>query len=308
MTAGSGEFEPVLTWNVVADVQEVLSYPFMVHAVQAGTIVAVLAALIGWFMVLRRQSFTGHTLAVVGFPGAAGAVLVGASATAGFFAFSLAAAVVIGLVPATARGLGTESAVTGTVQATALGLGFWFSSLYSGFAGGASALLFGNFLGITAGQVRALLAVAVGVVAVLAVIGRQLLFASLDPQVARVRGVPVRGLSLVFLLLLAAAAAEVAQITGTLLVFALLVGPAACAQALTARPAVGLAVAIVVGVLVTWVALFLAYYRPYPIGFFLTSLAFTAYLAAVGVARRRRRRPVTAPVAARVGAALRSGG
>ncbi|MGZ4625904.1 MAG: metal ABC transporter permease [Kineosporiaceae bacterium] len=283
-------FAPALGWNLLADVRELFTYAFMINAVEAGSVVAVLAAGVGWFMVLRRQSFTGHTLAVIGFPGAAGALVLGISATLGFFAFAIAGALVIAAVRSESRmGFRTESAVTGTIQAAALACGFWFSSLYGGFSGGASALLFGSFLGITAGQVQALSAVAVIVLALLAVVGRPLLFASVDPSVAVARGVAVRALSVAFLLLLAITAAAVAQITGTLLVFALLVAPAATAQRLTARPVLGLGLAMVIGLAVTWTALFLAYYVPYPIGFFLTSTAFTAYLMASLTSRLRRR-------------------
>jgi len=132
-----------------------------------------------------------------------------------------------------------------------------------------------------------LLVVAAGAITVLAVIGRPLLFASIDPSVAAARGVPVKALSVVFLVLLAVAAAEVSQITGTLLVFALLVVPAATAQLVTARPGRGLAITVLVAVAVTWVALFIAYFSPYPIGFFLTTLAFLTYLAAVCFRRLR---------------------
>ncbi len=286
MTVAVG-LEPELTWNLVADVRQVLVYPFMVNAFRAGTIVAVLAGLVGWFMVLRRQSFAGHTLALVGFPGAAGAVLLGASATAGFFAFTVAAALVIALVPAAGRGSGEESAVTGTVQAFALACGYLFVSLSGGFLNEANALLFGSFLGITERQVLVLLLAALGAVAVLAVIGRPLLFASVDPAVAAARGVPVRLLSGAFLVLLGAAAAEASQITGTLLVFTLLVVPAAAAQALTPRPVAGLLLTVAIGVAVTWVALFVAYFSPYPIGFFLTTVAFGVYLLAGGWRRLR---------------------
>jgi zinc/manganese transport system permease protein len=280
--------EPGLTWNLVADVRQMWAFPFMVNAFRAGTIVAVLAGLVGWFMVLRRQSFAGHTLALVGFPGAAGAVLLGASATAGFFAFTVAAALVIALVPAAGgRGPSEESAVTGTVQAFALACGYLFVSLSGGFLNEANALLFGSFLGITGRQVLVLLVVAVGAAAVLAVVGRPLLFASVDPAVAAARGVPVRLLSGAFLVLLGAAAAEAAQITGTLLVFTLLVVPAAAAQALTPRPVAGLLLTVAIGVAVTWVALFVAYFSPYPIGFFLTTVAFAVYLLAGGWRRLR---------------------
>lgn len=290
MIASSGDLNPALSWDLVADVRQLFDFPFMVNAMQAGTIVAVLAGLVGWFMVLRRQSFAGHTVAVVGFPGAAGAVLIGASATYGYFAFAIAAALLIALVPnAGGRGYSEESAVTGTIQAAALATGFLFITLYGGFLGGAGALLFGSFLGITTGQVQVLLAVAVTAALVLALIGRRLLFASIDPAVATARGVPVRALSVVFLVLLAAAAGEVAQITGTLLVFALLVVPAATAQTLTARPGLSIALTVIVGLVITWSALFLAYYQPYPIGFFVTTLAFGAYLAATAWRQARSR-------------------
>jgi zinc/manganese transport system permease protein len=230
-------------------------------------------------------------LAVVGFPGAAGAVLLGVSATYGYFAFGVTAALVIGLVTRTSdRGYSEESAVTGTVQAVALGLGFLFVNLYGGFLGGVNALLFGSFLGITRTQVAVLLVVAVLAVCVLAAVARPLLFASLDPGVAAARGVPTRWLSVGFLVLLAVAAGGAAQITGALLVFALLVVPPAVAQTLTPNPARSIALAVLVGLLVVWTSLFVAYYAPYPIGFFLTTVAFVAYLAARGwVALRSRR-------------------
>jgi zinc/manganese transport system permease protein len=272
---------PAWSWNLVADVREMWQYPFMVNAFRAGTVVAVTAGVMGWFMVLRRQSFAGHTLATVGFPGAAGAVLVGVSATYGYFVFCVGAALVIAAVPRAGRdgGIG-ESALTGTVQAFLLACGFLFTALYKGLLGGTTSLLFGSFLGITAGQVWVLLAVAAGVLALLALIGRPLLFASVDPDVAAARGVPLRPLATAFLVLLGAAAAETSQITGTLLVFALLVMPAATAQALTARPARSLALSAVIAVAVTWLGLTVAYYSPYPIGFWVTTFAFGAYVLA----------------------------
>jgi zinc/manganese transport system permease protein len=281
--AARGDLNPHLTWNLIQDVRQLFDFPFMINAFQAGTIVAVLAGLVGWFMVLRRQSFTGHTLAVVGFPGAAGAVLVGISAAYGYFIFAIVAAVLISRVPSAAgRGYSEESAVTGTVQAAALASGFLFVNLYGGFLNGANAMLFGSFLGITASQVLLLLGVAAAALVGLAGLARPLLFASVDPAVASARGVPVRALSLMFLILLAVAAAEVAQVTGTLLVFALLVVPASTAQALTPRPLLSVILTVVLGVAITWSALFVAYYQPYPIGFFVTSFAFAAYLLATG--------------------------
>jgi zinc/manganese transport system permease protein len=267
--------------SIVATLAEPLTYRFMVSALQAGTIVAIVAGVVGWFMVLRRQSFAGHALAVVGFPGAAGATLLGIGVAWGYFAFCIAAALGIALLPQTGgNGRGEESAVTGTIQAFALACGFLFVSLYHGYLSGINGLLFGSFLGITPDQVVALLAVGVVTLLVLAVIGRPLLFASVDSQVAAARGVPVRALSVLFLLVLGAAVAEASQITGTLLVFALLVAPAATAQQLTARPGLGLLLSPAIGLAVTWTGLGIAYWWPYPIGFVITTVAFAAYLAA----------------------------
>ena len=263
------------SWNLALDIQEMWSYPYMVNAFRAGTVVAVLAGLVGWFMVLRRQTFAGHTLSLIGFPGAAGAVWLGLGAASGYFAFCLVAALVFAALPV--RGFGEESAVIGTVQAFALAAGMLFVSLYKGFLNSTTALLFGSFLGITAGQVLALTVFAGLALLVLGARGRPLLFASIDRDVARAHGVRTRALDVAFLLLLGASAAEVSQITGALLVFALLVLPPATAQRITARPVAGLLLSVLLGLVVVWVALFVAYYSPYPIGFWLTTFAFGLY-------------------------------
>jgi len=279
------------TWNLIDDVRQLFEFPFMVNAFRAGTIVAVVAGAIGWFIVIRRQTFAGHTLAVVGFPGAACAVWLGVSASWGFFAFCLTAALVIAaLRPRRGDAYSDESAGIGVVQAFALASGFLFISLYRGFLNGVNALLFGSFLGITEGQVVLLLIVGVTALVALAAVGRPLLFASVDPDVAAARGVRVRALSLLFLVLLGLTVAEVSQITGTLLVFALLVMPAATAQLLTARPVLSIVITIVLGLAVTWLGLAVAYFTPYPIGFFITTFAFAFYLAAALLRRSGRHR------------------
>jgi len=271
---------PTWSWNLLTDFQDMWSYPFMVNAFRAGAVVAVVSAVVGWFVVLRRQTFAAHTVSAVAFPGAAGALLLGFSAVYGYFTLCVAAALVI----AALRGGGEheESALTGTVQAFLLASGFLFTALYRGLLEGPQTILFGTFLGITSSQVTVLTVVGAVVLAVLALIGRPLLLASVDPQVADGRGVPVRALSVVFLVLLGAATAEASQITGTLLVFALMVIPAATAQVLTARPALSLALAILLAFATTWLGLTAAYYSPYPLGFFVTTIAFAGYLLALG--------------------------
>ncbi len=272
-----------LSWNLRGDLDQLFAFHFMVNAFRAGTVVAVLAGAVGWFMVLRRQTFAGHTLAVVSFPGAAGAIWLGVSATAGYFTACIAAAFVVALVPRSAPGEShsEESAVVGTVQAFALACGMLFVSLYGGFLDSLTGLLFGTFLGISDRQVVTLLAVTVVVLVVLGAVARPLFFATVDGDVARARGLPVRLLSMLFLILLGCAAAEVSQITGALLVFALLVMPAASAQRITARPALSFALTIALAILITWLGLAVAYFSVYPVGFFVTTFGMAVFVLAV---------------------------
>jgi len=290
--------------NLYAGLREIFSYQFMVNAFRAGTIVAVVSAAMGWFMVLRRQTFAGHTLSLVGFPGAAGAILLGVSPTFGFFGFCVVAALAIG-APSPRPGTATyreESALIGTVQAVALASGFLFVSLYHGNLNGLTGLLFGSFLGITSGQVLGLLLGAGAALVVLILMARPLLFASADPEVAAAAGVPARALGIGFLVLLGVAVAETSQITGSLLVFALLVLPAATAQVITGRPVLGVALSISIAVTVTWAGLVAAYYTPYPTGAFITTFSFVAYAVARGIRLLAERPRSSGPlVAAGVG-------
>jgi zinc/manganese transport system permease protein len=282
-----------LSLDPIADLDQLTAFPFMVNALEAGTIVAVMAGVVGWFMVLRKESFVGHTLAVMSFPGASGAALVGLPVAAGYFAFASLGALVIAAASHTGgrRDDAQRTAVIGSVQAAGLASGFLFLSLYSGILESLESLLFGSFLGITRGQVVTLLAVAVAALALFPLAGRRLVFASVDEEVARANGVRTRALSTAFLLVLGLAVAATAQITGVLLVFALLVAPAATAQQLTARIGTGLCLSVAIGVVVAWVGLGLAYFTDYPVGFYVTSLAFGLFvLARAGRSLRDRPR------------------
>lgn len=290
-----------LSWNLIDDVRQMLAYEFMLNALRAGTIVAVVAGAIGYLMVLRGQSFVGHTLSVVGFPGAAGATWLGLNPSLGYFGFCIAGALVIAALPGSGRataGYGEESAAIGTLQGLALAAGFLFVSLYHGFLSGLNSLLFGTITGVTSGQVLVLLIAGATSLALLAAIGRRLLFASVDPEVARARGLPVRLLSAAFLVILGVAAAGTSQVTGSLLVFALLVAPAATALRLTARPGLGLILAVAIGLGVVWLGEGIAFFSPYPIGFWVTTLGFGAFLLATGyraIADRLGRARAVAP-------------
>jgi zinc/manganese transport system permease protein len=298
MTAG-------FSWDLIDDIRQLLSFHFMLNALRAGTIVAVVAGLLGYFMVLRRQSFAGHTMAVIGFPGAAGATWLGLAPILGYFGFCVAGALVIAALRADPTSAGTlgyrdESAAIGTVQAFALACGFLFVSLYNGFLSGLNSLLFGTITGVTDDDVLVLLVAGLVCVAVLSVIARPLLFVSADPAVAAARGVPVRVINAGFLVLLGVAAAGASQVTGSLLVFALLVAPPATAMRLTARPGLAVALSVLIAVGVTWLGEGIAFFSNYPIGFWVTTLAFVAFLLASAYRARadgvlrwpRRQRPL----------------
>ncbi len=288
----SDALAPQLSLNPLTDLDQLTAFPFMVSALEAGTIVAVMAGVIGWFVVLRRESFVGHTLAIMSFPGASGAALLGLPLALGYFAFAGIAALVIAAASSTSgrRDVAQLSAVIGSVQAFGLASGFLFLSLSNGILESLDTLLFGSILGITRGQVLTLLAVALASLLFFPLAGRRLLFASVDEEVARAGGVATGALSSAFLLVLGLAVAATAQITGVLLVFALLVAPPAAAQQLTVRVGVGLALSVLIALLVAWIGLGLAYFTDYPVGFFATTAAFALYAAAHGVRGLRERR------------------
>ena len=284
---------PSLSWNPFHDLSQILEFHFMLNALAAGSVVAVLAGPIGWLMVVRRETFAGHSLAMMAFPGAAAAALAGVPAAWGYFLFCGAGALAIGRLPSgRKRSFTTESASIGSVQALALGLGFLLVSLYGGVLGDLESLLFGDLLGVSDTQVLLLAVVAVAALAVLAVLARPLLFASVDPEVAASRGVPVARLSGAFLLLLGATVAATSQITGPLLVFALLVMPAASAQAITNRPLPGLLATVAIGLSVVWLALGASYFSVYPPSFWIGAVSFAGYLVArLGASIAARPRP-----------------
>jgi zinc/manganese transport system permease protein len=283
---------PAPSWNPLRDVSQLLEYHFMINALLAGSAVAVMAALVGWLMVMRRETFAGHTLAMMAFPGAAAAALAGVPAALGYLLFCGGGALAIARLPGATGSWREEAAGVGVVQAMALALGFLFVSLYGGVLGDLETLLFGDVLGVSDGQVVALVCVALVVIALLAGIARPLLLGSVDAPLAAARGVPVRRLALAFLGVLAIAVASASQVTGPLLVLALLVTPAASARVLTARPVASLALSVALALVAVWVGLGIAYFSVYPPSMFIAFTAFGCYLAArlLGLARERRRR------------------
>jgi zinc/manganese transport system permease protein len=270
------------SWNLVADVQSMLSFAFMRNAYAAATASALVAGLIGYFVVLRASSFAAHAISHIGFAGAAGAVLIGVNPVLGVAALSLAASVGMGVL---GRRLHGRDVVIGLVMAASLGLGYLFISLYTGNASNAYAVLFGQIFGITVGAVQITLLTSAMVLALLAAFYRPLLFASLDEEVAEARGVRVGAVGLGFMMLLALAVSEAVQVSGVLLIFALLVAPGAIAGRVFRRPAAALALSAALAILITWASLALAFYTPYPVSFYVTTLAFLLYLGVRAMGR-----------------------
>lgn len=288
----------------VTGLSNMLAQPFIQHAILAGTAIALLSGLVGYFVVLRGQVFAGDALSHVAYAGALAALAAGVDLRLGLFAATVVVGVALGLLGGRA---GAEDVVIGTGFAWVLGLGVFFLAVYTNRTstgdGAANVnVLFGSIFGISAGAAVTAAAIAAGLIAVLLVIARPLLFASLDPTVAAARGVPVRLLGPLFLGIVGATAAEASQAVGALLLFGLLAAPAAAAQRLTDRPWRALALAGALAVSAMWAGLVLAYAAPkLPASFTIMSFATAEYaLAAVAGAFRRRslERVSRSPVAA----------
>ena len=253
----------------------VFAYDFMRNAFAAATVVAVVSGMVGYFLVLRSQTFAGHALGHIGFTGATGAVLIGVSPLWGLVLFTIIGGVGMGLM---GERLAQRDVAIGMVLALSLGFGLLFLHLYTAFATQAAALLFGNVLAVDIETLWALLALGAFSVATLAVISRPLLFASLQPELAEAKGVSLRLYSVLFLALVALATAECAQIVGVLLVFTLMVGPAAAAQRLTGGVGRGLLLSAVLALAEAWTGLTLAFYTDWPSSFWITALSAAVYL------------------------------
>jgi len=263
------------SFNLLTDLQTMWQYDFMQHAFEAGTIIAIIAGIVGYFVVLRRSSFAAHALSHIGFAGAAGAVLFGVDPIIGLLLFTSGGGITIALL---GRRAAARDVQIGTVLAFMLGLGVLFISLYSGYATEAYSILFGEILGISSNDVLVTLIASQVILLLTAVVYRPLLFASLDEDVAEAKGLPTLFLGVVFMLLVAVATSISVQVVGVLLIFALMVTPAAIAQRLAKRPVHGIMISIVIALFATWIGLFISFYEPYPVSFFITSIVFVLYV------------------------------
>ncbi|AZP83253.1 metal ABC transporter permease [Mycobacterium avium subsp. paratuberculosis] len=222
----------------------ILTSGFMTNALIGGTIVALAAGLVGYFVVIRQSAFAAHALAHIGLPGATGAVLLGVPVAAELGVFCVGGALAIGVLGKRAA---DREVVTGTVLALAIGLGLFFNSLATKSSGTMTNVLFGNLLAISRDQLAGFAILLAVLALIVGIIYRPLLFASVNPVVAEAKGVPVRALAMIFMALLGLTVTMAVQAVGTLLLFALVVTPAATAIMLTPRPSMAMLVSTAIG-------------------------------------------------------------
>jgi zinc/manganese transport system permease protein len=263
-----------LSWNPLDDLNQLFTYQFMRSAFLAGTATAVVAGVVGYFVVLRGLSFAGHSLSLMGFAGATGATVAGVDPLVGLLAVDGAGALLIGTLAKRSRG---RDVVVGIVLTGTLGLGLLFLSLSR--AQEAVPVLVGDVLGINATEVTITVVAAVTIIVLVALAFRPLLFSSLDEEVAEARGVPTGAMSLLLLLVLAATTAVATPIVGVLLTFSLLIAPAATASLMSSRPPVAVALSIVLGALYIWTGLAVSYWVDMPPSVFVTAMAFMVYVS-----------------------------
>jgi zinc/manganese transport system permease protein len=263
---------------------DMFAYEFMNNAFAAASIAAAVSGIVGYFLVMRGQTFAGHALSHIGFAGATGAGLIGLAPLWGLLGFTLVAGVVMG---ALSERISNRDIAIGIVLSLALGFGLLFLHYYTSFATQATALLFGNVLAVDVRTIATLAVLGLITLAALAIIMRPLIFVSLQPELAEAKGVPVRFVSIVFLAIVALAVSECAQIVGVLLVFTLMVGPPATAQRLTTGLWSGLFYSALVALGEAWLGLTLAFYTDWPVSFCIALLSGLAYFASLSTLARR---------------------
>jgi zinc/manganese transport system permease protein len=267
---------------------DIISANFMRSAMIGGVLVAIAAGILGYFVIVRQHAFAAHALAHIGFPGATGAVLIGIPVTAGLAVFTIGGALAISLL---GKRLAEREIATGTILALATGIGVLFNSMTTKNANSVTNVLFGNLLAISTDQLWTFGLFTLGLAAVLAVVARPLVFASVNPDVAEAKGIPVRLLGVVFMIALALVITMAVQVVGTLLLFGLVVTPAAAALAISARPATVALLSTAFGVISVLLGLVISAMFNLPPSFVIVALSFLIWLAAI--VANRERHPVT---------------
>jgi zinc/manganese transport system permease protein len=266
-------FTPSL--NLIADLEEMWKYVFMQHAFEAGTLIAFIAGTVGYFVVLRRSAFTAHAFSEIGFAGAAASILINVQPIIGLLTGSILGG--LGIAALGRRASNRDTAI-GIVLAFSLGLGLLFISLYSGYITEAYSILFGEILGISTIAVYQTLGACIFVLAFLAFLYRPLLFSSLDEDVAEAKGLPMVFIGTAFMLITAVSVSFAVLESGVLLIFSLMVTPAATAQYIARRPMWAIIISVLIALGATWSGLFISFYTPYPVSFFITAEVFGLYI------------------------------
>lgn len=254
---------------------EILQYSFIQNAFIASALVAIIAAAVGYFLLIRGLTFAGHALSHIGFAGAAGAVVLGIDPVFGLLFFTILAGIGIGML---GRILRERDVTIGIFLTLALAFGVLFLFLYKGYAEQAYSILFGTILGISVTDVAITAVFSAATLGIIVFLFRPLLFASFDPEVAEARGIPVRLLAVLFLILVAVTVTMSVQVVGVLLIFTLLVGPAATAMRLVKNPIKAIALAMILGIIYSWLGIFIAAQTNLPVSFFISTFSFVTYL------------------------------
>ena len=263
MTGISFSFDP--------DWMYTLSAPFMTNAFLAGLCISLAAGVMGYFTIARHSTFAAHALAHIGLPGATGAVLLGLPVSLGMGVFALGGALVIGALGKRAT---QREIATGTVLAFATGLGLFFARLSSSASQQMQSILFGSILTITTDQILGFAVFDVILLAVLAIVYRPLLFSSVDEQVAQAKGVPIGLMNVAFMAIMAGVITIAVPAVGTLLIFALVITPAATANAIVASPFKAMVIATVLCLVSIWGGLVLSAMFPAPPSFIIALLIY----------------------------------
>jgi zinc/manganese transport system permease protein len=247
---------------------------FMINAWVGATLVAIVAGTVGFFVVLRGSSFAAHALPLGAFPGAAVADLLGVNELTGLIVFAGLGA--IGISQLSRKG--QNDVATALCLVTLLALGTLFLSMTTQYSQGVYALLFGEVLGISRSELAPVAVMSVVAIAAVAMLFRPLLLSSISPELAEAQGVSIRRMELCFLVIVAFATSISVPVVGTLLVFSLMVGPAAAARALTDRPPLAIVLSVGIALITVWVSIALSYVLNWPVGFFVGSIGVCSYV------------------------------
>ena len=267
---------------------------FMINAWATATIAAIVAGVVGSFVVLRGAAFPAHAIPKGAFAGAAGASLLGINTLTGLAVFSLLGALAIG----TLGRRGRQDVVTALALVLMLALGAAFLSLTTQYEPEIYSLLFGQILGVSTTQILPIAALGAACIAAIAILYRPLTLSSIVPEIAEANGIGGYRIQIAFLIVVALATTMTVPVTGALLIFSLMIGPPAAARSFTSRPVLAMALSVAIALVTVWVAIAASYLVNWPIGFFVGTLAALSYGTGRGWATWRRTHTGTRPATA----------